>query len=113
MRDMKKRLLACVTGAGLALALAFPAAAATWIPGHHRPNGVWVPGHWVGGPGVWIPGHYGPAGYWIPGHWRGGHGPRPGPFEAPPPGPVPYGHHWVAGYFAPGGVWIHGYWAVN
>jgi hypothetical protein len=97
---------------GAALAMAAPAAAAIWIPGHYAPNGVFIPGHWAGPPDRWIPGHYNGAGYWIPGHWRGGYGPPPGANEGPP-GPVPYGYHWVPGFYGGYGGWHPGHWSPN
>jgi hypothetical protein len=98
------------TALGLAM-LGAPAMAmaSTWVAGHYAPNGAYIPGHWVGGPGVWINGHYGPGGIWIAGHWAGGVGPAPGAYEGPP-GPAPYGSHWVPGHYGPGGVWYQGHW---
>jgi hypothetical protein len=99
-------------GLALLLALAAPAFAATWVPGHYGPGGAWRPGHWVGRPDVWIVGHYGPGGVWIPGHWAGRYGPPPGVYEAPP-GPARVGFHWVPGFYDRGGYWHAGHWAPN
>ncbi len=79
---MRKHLMnASMIGAAFAafLAASSPALAATWVPGHYSPNGLWHPGHWVGGTGVWVSGYYAPNGVWYPGHWVGGYGPPPGP----------------------------------
>ena len=73
----KGRLLrAAVLGLAM-LGAPATAFASKWIPGHYAPNGAYIPGHWVGGPGVWINGHYGPGGIWIVGHWAGGVVPLP------------------------------------
>ncbi len=67
------------------LAVAVPAYAAVWVPGHRGPGGRWIPGHWERGvvvrpPAVvrppvvvvprrvWVPGHWA-RGIWRPGHW--------------------------------------------
>jgi hypothetical protein len=112
MRVNWKLLKASAVAMAVMLGSAAPALAATWIPGHYAPNGAYIPGHWVGGPGLWIKGHYSPAGYWIPGHWADGAGPAPGRFDGPP-GPPPYGTHWVGGFYGPAGVWHPGHWARN
>jgi hypothetical protein len=112
MQLSKKMIGASLLGLTMLAVPVVPALAATWIPQHYAPNGAFIPGHWVGGPGVWINGHYGPAGGWIPGHWAGGAGPVPGRFEGPP-GPAPYGSHWDPGHYGPGGYWHPGHWAPN
>jgi len=112
MQFSGKFLRAAALGLFMMGASALPALAATWIPGHYAPNGAYITGHWVGGPGIWINGHYAPNGVWIAGHWAGGIGPVPGRFEGPP-GPPPYGSHWDPGYYGPSGRWHPGHWAPN
>jgi hypothetical protein len=112
MQFSGKFLRAAALGLVMMGASAVPALAATWIPGHYAPNGAYIAGHWVGGPGVWINGHYAPNGVWIAGHWAGGIGPVPGRFEGPP-SPPPYGSHWDPGYYGPSGRWHPGHWVPN
>ncbi len=112
MRFSGSLFRAAVFGFGMMLAPAAPALAAAWVAGHYAPNGAFIPGHWVGGPGIWVAGHYGPGGMWHPGHWRGGYGPRPGVYEGPP-GQPPYGQHWIGGFYGPAGRWHPGHWVAN
>ena len=81
-------LRAAALGAVMIAAPVAPALASTWIPGHYAPNGVYIPGHWVGGAGPVAP------------------------YDGPP-GPPPYGSHWVPGHYGPGGEWHPGHWAPN
>jgi len=89
---LPRRVLIRVASAAFAVAVVAgnvaPAVAAQWVPGYYTPNGVWHPGHWVGGPG----------------------GPPPEGEYGPPPGYIP-GRVWIRGFYGPGGAWHPGHWA--